>query len=328
VTARMRLILVADTNAYYKQVAFIDIPSCCVALAMIKVGRISHATFQTPDLSRAIDYFTQVIGLAVVESDTETAYLATKTGLLAIALERGAAARCRALTFELGGNQDIDAVRRHLSDHDLAYAERRDAAPGIAHAISFRDPNETTIELFSGIGYVDARRDVLGIGALKLGHVAFFTRDPRALVEFYQRLLGFRVSDWIADFFVFMRCNADHHTVNFVRGDIVGMHHIAFELEDTSQVASSCDLLARERIAVVWGPLRLGPGHNVAAFHRNHDRHVVEFYAELDQMKDEALGYFDPRPWHRDRPQRPKVWGAKDDAIWGPPAPPGFRSSV
>jgi hypothetical protein len=29
----------------------------------------------------------------------------------------------------------------------------------------------------------------------------------------------------------------------------------------------------------------------------------------MDQMKDEALGYFDPRPWHQDRPQRPKVWG-------------------
>ena len=28
----------------------------------------------------------------------------------------------------------------------------------------------------------------------------------------------------------------------------------------------------------------------------------------MDQMKDEALGYFDPRPWHQDRPQRPKVW--------------------
>ena len=26
-------------------------------------------------------------------------------------------------------------------------------------------------------------------------------------------------------------------------------------------------------------------------------------------MKDESLGYFDPRPWHQDRPQRPKVWG-------------------
>jgi hypothetical protein len=26
-------------------------------------------------------------------------------------------------------------------------------------------------------------------------------------------------------------------------------------------------------------------------------------------MHDEELGYFEPRPWHQDRPQRPKVWG-------------------
>ena len=40
--------------------------------------------------------------------------------------------------------------------------------------------------------------------------------------------------------------------------------------------------------------------------------------AELDQVNEE-LGYFEPRPWHRDNPQRPKVW-AKDPAasnLWG-----------
>jgi hypothetical protein len=40
-------------------------------------------------------------------------------------------------------------------------------------------------------------------------------------------------------------------------------------------------------------------------------------------MKDEALGYFEPRPWHRDNPQRPKVW-AKDPSasnLWGPMPP-------
>jgi hypothetical protein len=36
-------------------------------------------------------------------------------------------------------------------------------------------------------------------------------------------------------------------------------------------------------------------------------------------MMDESLGYFDPRPWHRDKPQRPKVWVAMPRDIWGPP---------
>ena len=32
---------------------------------MIKVLRLGHATFQTPDLAKAIEHYTQVIGLAL-----------------------------------------------------------------------------------------------------------------------------------------------------------------------------------------------------------------------------------------------------------------------
>jgi hypothetical protein len=41
-------------------------------------------------------------------------------------------------------------------------------------------------------------------------------------------------------------------------------------------------------------------------------------FTELDKMLDESLGYFDPKPWHRDRPQKPKVWSMPTD-VWGPP---------
>ena len=51
-----------------------------------------------------------------------------------------------------------------------------------------------------------------------------------------------------------------------------------------------------------------GIGHNLFTYHRGPNGLITELFAELDQMKDEALGYFDPRPWHEDRPQRPKQW--------------------
>jgi hypothetical protein len=52
---------------------------------------------------------------------------------------------------------------------------------------------------------------------------------------------------------------------------------------------------------------------------------MVEYFCELDQMKDEALGYFDPRPWHKDFPQYPKVWDSHGAAfIWGLPPSPTF----
>ena len=54
---------------------------------------------------------------------------------------------------------------------------------------------------------------------------------------------------------------------------------------------------------------------------------MIELFCELDQMKDEELGYFEPRPWHQDTPQRPKTWVAGKTNIWGPPPGPDFNRS-
>ena len=137
--------------------------------------------------------------------------------------------------------------------------------------------------------------------------------------------MGFKVSDWIDDWFVFMRCNTDHHTVNFIKGDKAELHHIAFELKDMSHMQNACEMFATKNIRILWGPVRHGPGHNVATYHRNPDEHTVEMYIELDQMKDEVLGYFDPRPWHRDTPQYPKTWKRTESTIWGLPPLPDYR---
>jgi catechol 2,3-dioxygenase-like lactoylglutathione lyase family enzyme len=183
------------------------------------------------------------------------------------------------------------------------------------------------IELYSSWAFLAPNQNVAGVGPLKVGHIAFFTPDVQGLCDFYQRVLGFRVSDWLGDFFVFMRCNPDHHSLNFFRGERPKLHHIAFELKDTVHLMESCERLAQVRIPLGWGPLRHGPGHNLATYHRNPDDHVVEYYCELDQMKNEELGYFEPRPWHVDRPQRPKVW---EPGVWGsgwglPPAASHLR---
>jgi hypothetical protein len=45
-------------------------------------------------------------------------------------------------------------------------------------------------------------------------------------------------------------------------------------------------------------------------------------YSTIWIETDEDLGYFEPRPRHRDRPQRPKTWIGLPRDIWGVgPAP-------
>ncbi len=292
---------------------------------MIKARRIGHATFETPDLDRQIVYYTQVVGLALIARDSGRAFLAARTGQLAVELQRADAPRCARLSFEVAPDEDFADMAKRLAADGIKSNLKSDSFPGTPQVLSFADPKGTTIELFKEWSPLGREQSPGGVGPLKLGHVAFMVSDPQAIAEFYARVLGFKVSDWIGDFFVFMRCNADHHAVNFITGKRSAMHHIAYELRDFSHLQNACDLFGQRQIPIIWGPVRLGPGHNVAAFHRNPDDWVVEFYAELDQMKDEALGYFDPRPWHRDFPQRPKTWPADKAAyMWGPPPTPDF----
>jgi len=291
---------------------------------MIQVRRIGHATLETPDIDRQIDYFTGIVGLVLAEREKDRAFLASKVGPLSVQLERAGAPRCARLAFEVAPDTDFATTETFLAGEGIKSERRNDANPGVRTMLSFTDPNGVAIDLFPEWTPLAIGQEARGIGVLKLGHVAHVVEDPKTLADFYCKILGFRVSDWIGDWFVFLRCGVDHHTVNFVTGKRMQMHHMAFELKDWAHMQQACDLLGERRIPISWGPGRHTAGHNLFAYHRNPDDQIVELFAELDQMKDESLGYFEPRPWHRDHPQRPKVWNGKGEggAIWGPPPTP------
>ncbi len=294
---------------------------------MIQAQRLGHATIETTDLSRALDYYVGVNGFVEAGRDGDAVFLASKLGQLNIVLVKSGRSDCTRVAFEIAPHEKLTDVVKTLGGLGVAAEIRSDPFPGTPAAVVFRDPKGTEVELFQDWRFLTPNQNVAGVGPLKVGHIAFFTPDVQGLVDFYQKALGFRVSDWLGDFFVFMRCNPDHHSVNFFRGEKERLHHIAFELKDFIHVNNACETLAMHRIPLGWGPMRHGPGHNIAAYHRNPDDHVVEYYCELDQMKNEELGYFEPRPWHVVRPQRPKTWVPREwTSGWGtPPAPDYLR---
>ena len=285
---------------------------------MIKVKRLGHATFKTPDLERILDYWTRIIGFTVVERDKERAFLATKFGEEVIAVEKGDSGALARVSFQVAPGSDLADVRNALAKDGVTCEPRSDISPGVAKAITFTDPKGTPVEIYAD--YRFAKRDTVeqGIMPQKFGHIAAHHPDVQKVTSFYTDILGFRVSDWMGDRFSFLRCGSDHHTVNFVRYEEARLHHIAFEVRDMAELQRSCDYLARNGIQLVWGPIRHVVGHNIAAYHRNPDDQRVELFCELDIMRDEELGYFEPRPWHEDFPQRPKVWPADTlRAYWG-----------
>jgi catechol 2,3-dioxygenase-like lactoylglutathione lyase family enzyme len=288
-------------------------------LTTIQARRLGHVTLSTPDLPRLVDYYTHIIGLTLVDRTESRAVLASRLGQEAVVLERGDRHQCTALSLQVAPRLDLAEIAAQLSKLGISSDQCPDITPGISRAVRFDDPKGTHIELFSEYANAPEDPQEAAIMPFKLGHVAFTTTDVQRVVEFYRTVLGFRISDWRGDFFAFLRCGPDHHSVNFVGGGADKIHHAAFELRDWSEIQRACDFLAKRSIRLVIGPIRHIIGHNIAIYHKDPDEMLVEFFTELDQMKDEELGFFDPRPWHQDRPQVPKVWGPDTlTNYWGP----------
>lgn len=289
---------------------------------MIKAKRLGPLALTTPNIDSMVRYYSETIGLEVTSHSEGRVVLATQVGQEAIILQDGKGPGVASLSFQIAPNASLDEVRAFLEQKGIACERRRSFTPCIDEVVTFADPAGTSINLFSSCRFLEHRVAPRGIAPLKLGHVAFFTTDVQKAADFYQQVLGFRVSDWKHDTAVFMRCGIEHHVINFFRSDRARLHHLAFETKDYSDLCRVSDFLTISGFKLDWGPGRHNIGHNIACYHSNSDKVRIEIFTEMDIMPDEELGYFAPRPWHQDRPQFPKVW--PDDTprnYWIPDAP-------
>ncbi len=174
-----------------------------------RVRRIAHASFETPDLERLVAYYTEVLGLVLVEKTADTAWLATGGDHHSVILHRGTEPACKRLAFQTAPETDLGAFEKQVRNHGVRTERKRDAAPFTPDLLTFEDPKGTIIEIFAERALAPIGYGGIGVVPHKLGHVAFNVIDIQKVVSFYVEVLGFRVSDWMGDFFA-LSCATGH----------------------------------------------------------------------------------------------------------------------
>jgi len=292
---------------------------------LAKVTKLGFLGLNTVKYDDMVHHYRNVIGLPVAHQSSKEAYFSCGGDRLAISFHRGDQPGYRHVGLQVAGEGPLDDVAAELSRGGINAKLKSDLFEGVPSCVQIDDPDHHSIYLYRSAPFTSTAYQSRGVVPDKLGHVALFVSDAQQAAKFYTDVMGFRWSDWLADFFVFLRCNADHHTMNFMKAEKCGLFHVAFELHDFNHLGKGCDILAMNGVRIIWGPGRHGMGHNLFLYHRDPDGNVVEFIADLDRMSDERLGYFDPRHYHADVPQRPKVWLPDDPMAvnsWGAPIPP------
>lgn len=285
---------------------------------LVHVAKLGFVGFASSDVDRLVRYYVDGLSMALAGRSGDVAYVTAGAGGPCIVIESAGASRGRtSVGFEIQG--ELAEAERRLRAAEIAVEHRSDPQPGIAASLVIEEWDGTPLHLYEAQEQ-PGHPGGFGPRPSKLGHVASFASNLQDTQRFYEQVLGFRWSDMIADWFTFLRCGADHHSVNFIGLPGHGLHHVAFEMRDVTHLKDAVDHLANHGHQLVFGPGRHGPGHNLFSYHRDPDGNVIELFTELDRVIDERTGAFEPRPWHGDGPSRARVWPSSPATanVWGP----------
>lgn len=279
--------------------------------------RLAHVALMSAEPDRLADYYVSNVGLVVRHDEGSPVLLCTDDHHHCLELHAGDGPGLHHIAFEVrNASRAADVLAGHAQ-----LSIRRSHAPGYAEAVEFSDPEGNVVQLVSG----EEASQAIATGdrifrPRKLGHIGVRAADPKAQSAFYTDTIGFRLSDWIGEQVVFLRCNPDHHALVFVAepSDGSSMHHLAFEVESWEGFAREADILAANGISVGWGPGRHAPSQNYFMYFDDNDGNRIEWMAGVRQITDDEA--HEPRVYD---PAEPTSWN-----VWGVMPPPQFLNRI
>jgi 3,4-dihydroxy-9,10-secoandrosta-1,3,5(10)-triene-9,17-dione 4,5-dioxygenase len=169
----------------------------------------------------------------------------------------------RYLGLELDSGLELEAAVLELRAQRIEVrlgTEQEARARAVTGIVHVADPAGTALELFYGptCDY-SFSSPVAGqafvAGPLGVGHFNLFVTEQPACFDFYTRVLGFRLSDYIRfgaeASLQFLRCNRRHHSIAIVdMGGITGLQHMLVELGTIDDVGRALDRARRAGIEI------------------------------------------------------------------------------
>ena len=273
-----------------------------------KTFQLGYVALGTPEIERTKDHYLQILGMTEVSrGDDGSVYLSIGYNHHDLVLRPAKQKALLHVGFHLKPHIAVNDFAGQARELGLAATVKTDTQPGISELVELDAPGGLAMQFYSAMEAPIPGFKQTGASPMRLGHFAVISPEGDKLITFFKDFLGFCVTDDIAGIANFLTCNREHHVINIVKAPESRVHHIAFELRDNACHAVAADALREAGVPLLWGPLRHTAGHNLASYHHDPDKVMIEFYTEMDIFIPE-LGHCEPRAWHEHLPMKPRSW--------------------
>ncbi len=273
-----------------------------------RVTDLHYVAHAVPDMESERKFYGETWGLTEVGEDDGKVYFAAEgsTHPFVIRLRQDDEKKTDLIGFSADSSADVDAIYAQA----LAAGAKSIAEPGPAdgpqggYAARFFDPEGRALEVICDTNRREARELKVGESIpIGLSHVVLHSPDHKALTKFYEDVLGFKLSDWIGEFMVFLRCNPAHHRLAIMPGK-PALNHVAFDVASVDEMMRGLGRLTKEGVKLSWGPGRHTAGNNTFTYYLTPNGNAVEYTSDLEECGDDWV----PNTYEM-RPDITDQWG-------------------
>lgn len=149
----------------------------------------------------------------------------------------------------------------------------------------------------------------------RLSHFAIYTSDVTAAIDWYESVLGLRLSDGSGPVVAFLHGahGSDHHLLALVGSSHCGYHHSSWDVASVQEVGLGSAQMMRAGYAKGWGVGRHVLGANYFYYATDPWGSHAEYSADMDFI-----------PADCDWPRKPDHAPEDSFYLWGPDVPEGF----
>lgn len=281
-------------------------------MAQPGISAIRCIELNVPDLEQSARFYEEAWCLTPVARDGGSCYLrATGAEHHAVVLHQNAEVSVAAIGFAAPDKAAVDGLHARLQGLDVSQVSPPAplARPGGGYGFSFRHRDGWTFAISSDVETHDDTEDAID-RPRRLSHVALHSERSDEAVAFFVDNFGFTLSDQ-TDGINFLRCDANHHSLAFVRGGTPAVHHVSYEMPSFDAVMRGAGRMKEMGYPLEWGVGRHGPGDNIFTYFVEPHGFMNEYTAEMHQVDDATYRFGPPEQWRRPE-NRMDQWGFSD----------------
>jgi catechol 2,3-dioxygenase-like lactoylglutathione lyase family enzyme len=283
------------------------------------ITHLRHVDIAVPDYEKQVAFYSEKWGLADIGGEDGLTHFAAvgSPEQYIVRVRRAPEKRLDLVAFGATDRQSVDTLAARLIAAGVPLVGEPDAlqTPGGGYGFRFFDLEGRTVEISADVEdrvhrRVEEKEDV----PVRLSHVVLNSPEPEAMVAWYERHLGFRLSDslihpHLGGLMWFLRCSPQHHSVAVARCPHTALNHISFELRGIDEYMRGSGRLMRAEVPKIWGPGRHLAGDNTFTYFHDPNGNTMEYTTELDVLDEDT---WHPSLYDTSRPEVSDQWGTSN----------------